>query len=587
MSRIKQFGFGLTFALAVCMHLCGPAAAAMIQIDGRWDPNTEAVLGGPVTPGCNGEPGTRPRSIMIPAGMASVMIQNASGSVSYNRQDELAGPEGVDLDNVFRYDSAPGLSGISSRRQVFLAGVFTSGQGPSGTLPRNRDGDLDMASERLSDVELYQLFGIGRRDGLRPLEIVLPAGAERLWLFAINACVSRGAQLGGYPGHQGRWEVEYTLVEPIAPATTLVSIGSQNAQGTGPSDEPAISGNGLFVAFVSAADNLVAGDTNESLDIFVFDRQLQQTTRVSVSSRGTEANASSFSPSISGDGRYVAFVSDADNLVPNDTNEVGDIYVHDRQTGQTKRISMTSDGIEANGDNLSPAMSADGQVVVFESYASNLVPDDTNDQQDIFAHQVPTGQTSRVSLDLRGRQIEEESRAPSVSHDGRYVAFQTFLGGEASDILIYDRNTEFVTRLADEMGPEGVASPKISGDGQVVTFIGEMSQFLSVYDRRTAQASTINTDINESASISEDGRFVAFGPVDDSFKFDVFVYDRVTGDITLVSVRPDGRPIDSDSFAPSISAQGRFIAFASNGENLVPGDNNKATDVFVFDRGRQ
>ncbi|WP_143301946.1 TolB family protein [Candidatus Entotheonella palauensis] len=586
MCRIKHCGFGLVVTLAIWMHLSGFATAAMIQVDSRWDPNPEPMLGGPVTPGCNGEPGIRPLSILIPPGIVSVVIQNTSGAVTYNRRGQSAGPEGVDLDRVFRYESAPGLSGIVSRRRVFLAGVLTANQNPLGASPRDRDGDLGMMSDRLDDIELYQLFAIGRRDGQRPLEIVLPDGAERLWLFAINACVSRGAQLGGYPDHEGSWQVEYTLVERVVPTITLVSFGLQNVQGNGPSEEPSINGDGRFVAFVSNADNLVVGDTNQSSDVFVADRQDRQTTRVSVDSNGFEANSDSYSPMISSDGRYVVFVSDAENLVADDTNGFADIFVHDRQTGQTRRVNVDSTGREANDDSLSPAISEDGQIVVYESFASNLVPDDTNGHQDVFAYEMQTGQTIRVSIDFQGQQIEDESSAPSISQDGRYVAFQTFLGGQNSEILIYDRDIDLVTRLAQGIGLEGVGIPKISGDGQVVTFIGEMSRFLSVYDRQTDQAATINTDVNESASISADGRFVAFGPFDDNFKFDVFVYDRVTNDITLISVGADGKPVDNDSFSPSISAQGRFVAFASNGDNLVLGDNNQFTDVFVYDRGQ-
>lgn len=376
------------------------------------------------------------------------------------------------------------------------------------------------------------------------------------------------------------------LVEQVTSVTTLVSIGLQNTQGNGPSEEPSISGDGRFVAFVSFADNLVAGDTNGASDIFVFDRQDRQTTRVSISREGLEANADSVSPAISGHGRYVVFVSDAGNLVANDLNGFADIFWHDRQTGETKRVSVDSAGREANDDSLAPTMSADGQIVVYESFASDLVPGDTNGHRDVFVYEVQTGQTIRVSVDFQGQQIEEESSAPSISQDGRYVAFQTFLGGQDSDILIYDRESNLITRLTEGISLEGAGIPKISGDGQVVTFIGETSRFLSVYDRRTAQTATINTDVNESASISADGRFVAFGPSDDNFKIDVFVYDRETNEITLVSVGADGKPVDSDSFSPSISAQGRFIAFASDGENLVLGDNNQSTDVFVHDRGQ-
>lgn len=442
-----------------------------------------------------------------------------------------------------------------------------------------------MASGLLSDVELYQLFGIGRRDASQPLEIVLPNGAELLWLFAVDGCLNRGTQLGGYPGHAGVWQVDLTLVEPLTPETTRVSIDSQGRQGNGPSFEPTISHTGRFVAFVSEADNLVPNDTNGIWDIFIHDRRTGETSRISVGPDGLEANGDCFEPSISGDGRFVAFVSDADNLVSGDTNEAADIFVHDRQIGQTKRVNVSTTGREANDASFAPSISADGRVVAFETAADNLVPGDTNDEQDVFAHEMDTGQTIRVSVDLQGMQINQESRAPSVSSDGRLVAFQTLLGDD-SDVLIYDRDTGLVTRLADGIFLGGAASPSISGDGQVITYVEESSRFLSIYDRRAGRTDTISTDENESASISADGRFVAFGPLGEDFREEVFVYSRETGEITRVSVNIDGNPTDSASFTPSISAQGRHIAFASNGEDLVADDTNGSTDVFVYDRGQ-
>jgi len=169
------------------------------------------------------------------------------------------------------------------------------------------------------------------------------------------------------------------------PTTTLVSVDSGDVQADGPSYSPAISGDGRYVAFVSEAENLVSGDTNGTTsDIFVHDRQTGQTALVSVSSGGAQGNKPSTSPAISGDGRYVAFKSDADNLVSDDDNGKSDIFVHDRQTGRTTRVSVDSSGGQANGWSYNPAISGDGRYVAFDSYASNLVSGDTNGNYDIF-----------------------------------------------------------------------------------------------------------------------------------------------------------------------------------------------------------
>jgi hypothetical protein len=173
--------------------------------------------------------------------------------------------------------------------------------------------------------------------------------------------------------------------------TTRVSVASDGTQGnsiywTGSSSR--ISADGRYVAFTSIADNLVAGDTNGVFDIFVHDRQTGETKRASVSSSGGQGNGKSLLPSISADGRYVAFVSGASNLVAGDTNYVNDVFVHDRQTGETKRVSVSSSGGQGKNGSSDPDFSADGRYVAFESFASNLVPNDTNDGIDVFVHEV-------------------------------------------------------------------------------------------------------------------------------------------------------------------------------------------------------
>jgi Tol biopolymer transport system component len=168
--------------------------------------------------------------------------------------------------------------------------------------------------------------------------------------------------------------------------TELVSVSSAGVQGNYGSSNPTISADGRFVAFESSASNLVPGDTNGANgDIFVHDRETGQTERVSVSSAGAQGNYGSVDPTISADGRFVAFRSEANNLVPGDTNDRPDVFVRDRQTGETERVSVSSAGTQGNGHSVHPTISADGRFVAFESSASNLVPGDTNGANgDIF-----------------------------------------------------------------------------------------------------------------------------------------------------------------------------------------------------------
>jgi len=230
------------------------------------------------------------------------------------------------------------------------------------------------------------------------------------------------------------------------------------------------------------------------------------TTRVSVASDGTQSNHDSYNPSISANGRYVAFESEATNLVSGDTNNFRDIFVHDRQTGQTTRVSVASDGTQANGHSFDPSISADGRYVVFESLASNLVSGDTNDHQDIFVHDRQTGQTTRVSVASDGTQANDHSFDPSISADGRYVAFISF------------------------------ASNLVGGDTEPPIL--------------PSTTSLPNNPASQGRGVSSQ----------------VFVHDRQTGATTLVSVAIDGSEGNGHSEEVSISADGRYVAFRSWGQ---------------------
>src|SRR5437660_1328853 len=226
-----------------------------------------------------------------------------------------------------------------------------------------------------------------------------------------------------------------------AQTTVRVSVASGGTEGDDASLGSALSADGRFVAFDSAATDLVAGDTNGASDVFVHDRQTGTTERVSVASDGTQANNVSSYPALSADGRFVAFQSDATNLVAGDTNGATDVFVHDRQTGATERVSVASGGGTQGNRNSGgffafPALSADGRLVAFQSDATNLVARDTNGATDVFVHDRQTGTTERVSVASGGSQGNGFSAGPVLSADGRFVAFHS----TATNLVAGDTN---------------------------------------------------------------------------------------------------------------------------------------------------
>jgi Tol biopolymer transport system component len=327
--------------------------------------------------------------------------------------------------------------------------------------------------------------------------------------------------------------------------------------------KPSISGDGRFVAFNSDASNLVPGDTNASQDIFVRDLLTNTTTRVSVSSTGNQGNLSSRSPSISGNGRFVAFASDASNLVPGDTNAPNqDIFVRDLLTNTNTRVSLSSTGNQANQNCFTPSISADGRFVAFGSGATNLVPGDTNNRDDIFVHDLSINTTTRISVSGAANQGNGGSGFPSISGNGRFVAFQS----SASNLVLGDTNARQDIFVRD---------------------------LLTNTTARVSVASTGNQANARSRDpyISPDGRFVVFASEatnlvpgqDTNNRDDIFVRDLLSNTTTRVSVDSAGNPGNSESYAPSISGDGRFVTFSSNASNLVPGDTNNKYDIFVRD----
>jgi hypothetical protein len=394
--------------------------------------------------------------------------------------------------------------------------------------------------------------------------------------------------------------------------TTRVSVDSSGAQANGRSFGSSISGDGRYIAFESDASNLVSGDTNGTGDIFVHDRQTGATTRVSVDSSGIEANGGSGAPSISSDGRFVAFYSYASNLVSGDTNGMVDIFVHDRQTGETTRVSVDSNGVEANGNSadvyFAVSISDDGRYVSFQSEASNLVSGDTNGANDIFVHDRQTHVTTRVSVDSSRAEANAGSLAPVISGNGRYIVFSSgatnLVAGDTNnkpDIFVHDYQTGATTLASvNSSGMQadgGGNSPDISGDGRYVVFKSKSNNLapetedyealIYVHDRQTGQTTLASAytgggimevgDVDQ-PTISQNGRYVAFS-----------LYEKGNNDgISNIWVRDLQLGIsvevaygDSSSYGPSLTADGNVVAFWSLASNLVSGDTNGTGDVFV------
>ncbi len=419
-----------------------------------------------------------------------------------------------------------------------------------------------------------------------------------------------------------------------AGTTERISVSSDALQGNGDSVWSAISADGRFVAFGSDASNLVAGDTNADHDIFVHDRLTGGTTRVSVSSNGEQADHDTGGADISANGRYVVFHSLASNLVDGDTNWVEDIFVHDLVTQQIARLSLASDGTEGNSRSTYPSISADGRFVAFQSLASNLVDGDDNGVEDIFMHDMQTGQTTRVSVSSSGEQGNQWSDQAAISPDGLYITFRSYASnlveGDANNVCdtdqdgVYDDNCQdiflhnllsgatTIVSVASDGSPANNWSgwPSVSENGRYVAFKSWAEHLVEndtnawsdifVRDTLTGETTRVSVATDETQadnysnfpSISADGRYVAFDScasnlVKDDYneRFDIFLHDRFTHRTSRVSVASDGTEGVGDSSRAYLSMYGRYVAFDSSDYELVPGDTNGFSDVFVHDRG--
>lgn len=451
------------------------------------------------------------------------------------------------------------------------------------------------------------------------------------------------------------------------PATTQrISVTSAGAQANGPSaggewsrQTLVMTSDARYVAFSSDASNLVAGDANgepvnptvtapPGRDVFVRDRVKGTVERVSIASDGTEGNVNVVEqlarpnrcdgadlPAISGDGRYVAFASCFDNLVAGDTNRLDDIFLHDRNTGQTIRVSVGPSGAQADRPSTSPAVSADGRYVAFESAATNLLQGQVVLAQQIYVYDAVTQTVRAASVNSTGTVGNGPSWETAISADGREVAFTTTsnnLGScdtcpppqtnDSSGYLYLHSMSSGQTRPVTLSGPRGTPgtaghpccgssrAQRFSADGRYLVFEGDGKYVPNmsvangavnpgpqalVYDRKTGRVARVSVDSTGSglwnsdvAAISANGRYVTFvtgaGPA--GCGPGVVVHDRVTGASEYATANCTSGGVGGRlQLAPKVSADGRFIAFASADPNVVRDDTNKTFDVFMRDRG--
>ncbi len=401
--------------------------------------------------------------------------------------------------------------------------------------------------------------------------------------------------------------------------TTRVSVTAAGAQVIGHSEAPDLSHTGRFVTFYSQAPGLVPVDVTAEEDVFVVDRYKGTIERASVSTAGVEGNSDSREPTISADGRLVAFLSFATNLDPLDQGIASDIYLRNRVTGTTSLVTVTSAGAHPDfGASLHPEISANGRFVVFDS-AAKFVVEDNGAVDDVYLRDLLLGTTIRVNLRPDGGPSNSAGIRPGISGDGRFICY------ESTDPMLVpgDTNSTADVFVRDMLGP-GVLTVRasvafdgsqgndtsddatISDDGTAVAFVsratnlvpGDTNGARDIFVRDFAAGTTTRVSVSTAGvagngnslepEISADGRYVSFRSLatnlvtgDTNGQIDDFLHDRVTGITTRISISTAGVQSDKSSSLSAISGDGRYAAFDSNGTNLVAGDTNGSNDIFL------
>ncbi len=438
-------------------------------------------------------------------------------------------------------ETAQGITGFSVVAQVF------DGQGnPTNSVTP----DISLASSPLAFETPVADQDSGANGVVTFTSVRFEETADGTTVLTVDAA---GVEPANSP------EVAVTPPGPFFNSLELISQSTAGDLSNDTSFDSSVSGDGRYVVFSSNASNLVPNDDNDERDVFLRDRSLGTTVAVSINSSGEVGNESSSEPSISADGRFIAFTSGASDLVPDDDNDADDIFVYDRVQGTMERVSIDTDGTQGDGDSFAPALSDDGQVVVFMDQSENFDEGSGNDRTDVFIYDRSTG-TLEIANVPAGIGLEFD---PAISGDGRYVSYVspnpeglTDTNGGIEDVFVFDRTTDTrVIGSTDAMGDQGGSTSR-------------------------------------GGSLSSDGRFLAFHsrnnygftPDNNGANFDVFVKDLQSADVERISENEMGENGDAESLGAFISGDGRFVVFLSEASDLVPNDTNSAFDVFLNDR---
>jgi 6-phosphogluconolactonase (cycloisomerase 2 family) len=506
----------------------------------------------------------------IPLAGAGVGNGNQTSPDSYTielaPQSSISGVKWNDLNKNGLLDSGePGLPGWTVYVDSNQNGLRDAGE-PGASTAAN--GSYTIGGLFSGNYVVREVPQVGWTQTAPNMQFPIKRVSERLDSF------SDSYSLNGDLSGDGRF-VTFSSASPLVPAKTngvydifvrdlqsgvidKITNGLSGAQPNNSSYVPVISDDGRYVAFVSSASNLVANDTNGFADAFVFDRQTRVTTRVSVGAAGIQANAAVdiTEIAISGNGQFIAFRSSASNLVVGDTNAFNDVFVHDRLSGVTERISIATDGTQANGSSNAPSLSFDGRMVAFQSSATNLVANDSNARSDIFVRDRVAGATSRVSVSESGSQALASSLAPSISGDGTSVVFVSTSNLTSATVHSSVFVRDLVRNTTTNVGPPTIQA----------------------FD-------TLGIPPERRPAISFDGRYVVMVEVrtnPDGFD-EIVIVDRATQNWQVISRSQQFLSADGDSSRPSISNSGSSIVFTSQAGRLLPQDTNGRLDVFQVD----
>jgi Tol biopolymer transport system component len=506
-------------------------------------------------------------------------LSNSSGGASIQLWNAQSGATSL--------ISGPTPSALCGFPRVDRTGRYVAFTSDDASLTTNSDGGWHIYLRDASSNTL-QLVDVGTT-GPTPISYVttpfhLSAGGSALAFYCQDGALS----MNPYKLDAFLHDFSAKATEIIsAPAPALPSVTPLNPSGL---TRSSVSSNGQYVAFSSSADGIVSTDTNGCQDVFVHDLVSGANTLVSVSADGPySGNGNSSEPAISADGRYVAFSSYATNLVANDTNNASDVFVRDLQTGSTALVSVAAGGTGVgNGNSCTPQLSADGQRLLFFSQANNLTTNSVsaNAGPNLFWRDLQAGLTYAVTTDGSSPPVVG-AMTPDGSNVLFGVAG---VFPSKSHLFLWNAQSHLAVTVATLSSSAGYVDISADAQRAAFTTAGSTAGLDDIYAldlvaQTNVVLATMASTSHPHSQFSGDGRFLAYAAKENGSLNQIYLYDFETGTNTLVSPSYDpASSVNAACDSPAISAAGRFVAYRSAATNLVPVDTHGFTDIFLYDR---